>query len=879
MLGTPRNTVTLNVDGLAPGAVVMNSELVSNAAGGIHVSGESGTTGVPRSTVPFVRMVNNTILGGTVTGTAADPVYTAGGSGIVVENNAAATLLNNVIANAVTAIDVDASSASTTIGGVTYQRTVVGGTVFYRNTSNVAGSATLGQFPLTVPDGTRLFVDPGTGNLYPSVQSPLIDSSIDSLQDRTSLLAVKQPLGIAASPILAPQYDINGQLRSDDPSVESPGGLGENVFKDRGASDRADFVGPSLVLLNPVDNDFAGRDGNPATGIVELTGGILNYFDIHIVDGIEPSDPALGAGVDPATVSASSVILYGPKIVGGVRLQNQPLIQGTDYVFGFDATNGIIRLTPLAGIWEPESVYTIRFLNSPAASVTAKPVYADGEQLSIVDNTGKKTILEFEYGYLVTVPAVPADPTTLDGLTFAIDDGARRVVFEIDLNGSVTNGNRAIDISSATDPESVARLIETSIKGALLNVTVAEVAPGTLQIQGSRLVSFDPIDSGLIVTGKTGVQTAFGIQIPLSAGQPVGLIDGQTFTIDRTGTPVTFEIDTNNSVIDGNKPVRFAVGANLVTVAAALVNAINAASLGLTPVHVGGGLIILGGDANTALDMTQTVLAQSGLAGEPAAVAIPVTIQAGQTTETYAALIKAAIDAQNLPGVIATQLGAQVLILGADSVTGTGASPIGPIRDLAGNPLKANQPDGTTTLTIFQGEGLDYGDAPVPYLTSNAENGPRHKVVDGLSLGATVTPDADARRDNADVGDDGVSFSPIYAAFQSSLVLSVTNTTGKPAYASVWIDFDGNGIFAASERVPVSQPVTAGTNTVNFVVPRSTGDGNGPALTKIGQTYARVRLSTSDSAIDRPLGAAPDGEVEDYQVTILANPFYNPNGV
>ncbi|MCA9182910.1 MAG: hypothetical protein KDA51_15720, partial [Planctomycetales bacterium] len=234
---------------------------------------------------------------------------------------------------------------------------------------------------------------------------------------------------------------------------------------------------------------------------------------------------------------------------------------------------------------------------------------------------------------------------------------------------------------------------------------------------------------------------------------------------------------------------------------------------------------------------------------------------------------------QNLPGVIVTQLGAQVLILGATSVSGTGASNIGPIRDLAGNPLKANQPDGTTTLTIFQGEGLDYGDAPLPYLTSNTENGPRHKVVDGLSLGATVTPDADARRNDADIGDDGVVFSPIYAAFQTSVTLSVTNTTGQPAYASMWIDFDGNGIFADTERVASSLPVAAGTTTVAFSIPRSTSDGSGPARTKIGETYARVRLSTSSGAVASAIGAAPDGEVEDYQVNILSNPFYNPNGI
>lgn len=879
LLGAPRNTVTLNIDSLAPGAVIMNSELISNGVGGIRISGEPTVAGMPPSAVPFVRLVNNTIVGGTVTGTADAPVYTAGGAGIVVQNNAAATLMNNVVANATTGINVDASSTSTTIGGTVYQRTVIGGTAFYRNTANVAGGATVGQFPLLIPASQQVFVDPTTGNLYPSAGSPLIDSSVDSLQDRTSLLAVKQPLGIAASPILAPQFDINGQLRVDDPTVESPAGQGENVFKDRGAADRADLVGPSVVLLNPVDNDFAGLDGNPATGVVELVGGILNFFDIHIVDGIAPSDPASGAGVDPATVSASSVVVYGPKIVDGVRMQNQPLIQGRDYVFGFDATNGIIRLTPLAGIWEPESVYTIRFLNSPAASLVVPPQYVDGDQLAIVDAGGEKTVFELEYGYLVTVPAPPADPALLDGLTFAIDDGARRVVFELDLDGSVTSGNRAITIDATSTPESVARSIETSIKGALLNVTVAEVAPGTLQIQGSRLVSVDPIDSGLLVNGKTGVQTAFGIQIPLSAGTPLGLEDGQTFTIDRTGTPVTFEIDTDNSFVEGNIPVRVTTGASVNSVAAALVSAINVAALGLTPTHVGGGLITLGDASDVVLDMSLTVLEQSGQAGEPASIAIPVTVVADQTAEETAALIVAAIKAQNLPGVIVTQLGDKILIEGATSVTGVGASGIGPIRDLAGNPLKANNPDGTTTLSIFQGEGLDYGDAPTPYQSTFAENGPRHKVIPGLSLGPTVTADADARRDDQDSGDDGATFLAMYSAFQSSVTLSVTNTTGKPAYASLWIDFDGNGIFADTERIISSQQVAPGATTVAFTVPRSTSDGTGPARSVLGDTYARIRLSTSSTAVANSFGAAPDGEVEDHRVTILANPFYNPNGI
>ena len=37
-----------------------------------------------------------------------------------------------------------------------------------------------------------------------------------------------------------PDRDVFGQLRVDDPNVSTPSGQGSNVFKDRGAQDRAD---------------------------------------------------------------------------------------------------------------------------------------------------------------------------------------------------------------------------------------------------------------------------------------------------------------------------------------------------------------------------------------------------------------------------------------------------------------------------------------------------------------------------------------------------------------------------------------------------------------------------------------------------------------
>ena len=89
----------------------------------------------------------------------------------------------------------------------------------------------------------------------------------------------------------------------------------------------------------------------------------------------------------------------------------------------------------------------------------------------------------------------------------------------------------------------------------------------------------------------------------------------------------------------------------------------------------------------------------------------------------------------------------------------------------------------------------------------------------------------------------------------------VTNTTGAAAMLYGWINYNANGVFDnATERASVAVP--NGTNnlikTFTFpVVP----------LGFTGTTFARFRLST-DAAAANPTGAATDGEVEDYWVTI-----------
>ncbi len=62
-------------------------------------------------------------------------------------------------------------------------------------------------------------------------------------------------------------------------------------------------------MLEPVDNDVAGLDGNPEASVIELTNFTARFFDIQLFDGLEPSDPNRGSNIDDSTVTSSSVLV------------------------------------------------------------------------------------------------------------------------------------------------------------------------------------------------------------------------------------------------------------------------------------------------------------------------------------------------------------------------------------------------------------------------------------------------------------------------------------------------------------------------------------------------------------------------------------------
>ena len=172
-----------------------------------------------------------------------------------------------------------------------------------------------------------------------------------------------------------------------------------------------------------------------------------------------------------------------------------------------------------------------------------------------------------------------------------------------------------------------------------------------------------------------------------------------------------------------------------------------------------------------------------------------------------------------------------------------------------------------------QGDELDYGDASDPtYPTLNASNGARH-VVGNLYLGASVDIDADGQPNATATGDDiDGNDDEDGVLFTSGLYIGGTTTVDVTASATgkldAWIDFNGDGDWTdAGEQIFTSEPLAAGLNSLGFSVPADAQCQN--------ETFARFRVSSAGGLSFE--GLAPDGEVEDYSVSIeLAAPVLTP---
>jgi hypothetical protein len=163
---------------------------------------------------------------------------------------------------------------------------------------------------------------------------------------------------------------------------------------------------------------------------------------------------------------------------------------------------------------------------------------------------------------------------------------------------------------------------------------------------------------------------------------------------------------------------------------------------------------------------------------------------------------------------------------------------------------------------------FDYGDAPeiagTPgYPTLLASNGAQHVIAGPWLGGPNDAPDAEADGqpdllalgdDNASLDDEnGVVIPTLLSGHPATIQFQVSGTA---AFVYGWIDFDRSRTWDPGEMV-VGNYYLPGTHSVNVTTPAATGPGD---------TYARFRITTLRGI--GPEGAAPDGEVEDYIVTV-----------
>ncbi|MCA0231908.1 MAG: GEVED domain-containing protein [Bacteroidetes bacterium] len=181
--------------------------------------------------------------------------------------------------------------------------------------------------------------------------------------------------------------------------------------------------------------------------------------------------------------------------------------------------------------------------------------------------------------------------------------------------------------------------------------------------------------------------------------------------------------------------------------------------------------------------------------------------------------------------------------------------------------------DITPQIFTINNDELDWGDAPTTalsgfassYPTTLADNGAHHTLTPGgVFLGATVTADLDGQPTataNGDAtGDDGVT---LPSAFIINTASSVTVVASAASKLDAWIDFNRDGDWDdANEKIANGATLAVGTNTIPV---------NVPAAASLGTSFARFRVSNAGGL--SPTGAATEGEVEDYQVSILDNQF------
>ncbi len=186
---------------------------------------------------------------------------------------------------------------------------------------------------------------------------------------------------------------------------------------------------------------------------------------------------------------------------------------------------------------------------------------------------------------------------------------------------------------------------------------------------------------------------------------------------------------------------------------------------------------------------------------------------------------------------------------------------------------------GTATIPLTIDPALlDFGDLPDPaagtsslnYETLLTNNGPRHSIMPGIRLGALIDAELNGQPTSLADGDgaDEDAFVPaantFYTGNSNTISIPLANTA-VAASLYAFIDLNNDGDFLDANEALAVVPVPANATSVNLVIPvPATGVSTNVSL------GFRLRLTHDVLAAGgaAALGAATDGEVEDYLIQV-----------
>jgi hypothetical protein len=874
-------------------------------------------------------------------------------SGIMVSGGASPTLLNNTFINVQSPIVQERPSfpggpdlpsvrpPAVVVGGNTYQymepaQPVTNlGLAIEAVPTNVPNTGS--DFNFVAGNSERLLVDFPGQNFLPGSGSQIIDSSIDSLPEREGFRATKSAIGIAPSPILAPDRDFYGIFRADDPSVAPPSGLGGSVFKDRGAIDRADFVGPSAIAVNPVDNDAKRVDIDPTESVIELTSGVYPEFRIQLQDGFETANLGGGTGIDDSSVVGRDGVNRTAGAVVTITENNRLLVEGIDYVFSYNTTTNEIVLKPLAGVWKNDRVYDITINNKDRFVINAVSgdQVNDGDTFVVRDSSGANVNFEFDSGFRLQLPlglqlnlpiAGGGAGGVSDGDRFAIQFGGLRRDFEFDSNNNtvVTRPEGIIRFTSLTSKSQLADAIIAAINSSFPSEVVAKkLASNDVFVAAPQGASIETSDAPSL----TQPTQTLGLQVPPQGTGIGGVSDGQTFSVTDGRTAVVFEFDTDivSTVQPGNVRVDISAANTIPAVAQAIQSAIAASGLAVKSSVVGNDIVHLGLPSTGRVDLISTAL---DIVGVSRAIedghTVTITRNNGSQTTTFEFDNDGSVAAGNVAvpysdtdtqseigeslaqvisnsgiGLSPRHFGNGNVVIGglvSDAVSVFGA----PTVDLFGQPgVQGNstlQIFGTLELVVPTRGGLDLVDDSIFTITNN---------------GTTVTFEFDGNFSNASApGNEVIRFTT--ASNQNDIVAAMVDAINAVTRLGITARAAGNGRIDLGllensavnvltsgltiERGLVQDgdffSINDGTRTVTFEFENlSVGNGRDPSRVPIRYTnqdsvqrvYEAMQATIKSSVLDLDSVITPQGlrldDTADFVITIDDAPSLRKLGV